>query len=159
MSHTPWSDGVPGVSQRQINPGETFVYKWCATQSGSYWYHSHQLGQIGDGMFGPIIIHPKSGAPRPFSKISKDAAAVRAMKQAEANVKPLVLSDHRHVTSTEGWDITVASGLETPCYDSILINGKGRVDCWSHEKIASLYTPEQRLFLQLGNATSFTAKG
>ncbi|KAL3961140.1 hypothetical protein ACCO45_006257 [Purpureocillium lilacinum] len=155
MLKTPWSDGVPGLSQRQIQPGKSFVYKWKATQAGSYWYHSHQHAQLNDGMYGPIVIHPKDSTPRPFDRISKDPTAVRAMKRAEADVTPLVLSDHRHVTSERGWDINVASGLETPCYDSILINGKGRVDCWTQEKMASLYTAEQRLFLKLGNATSF----
>ncbi|ORY60947.1 multicopper oxidase [Pseudomassariella vexata] len=159
MLHTPWSDGVPGLSQRQIQPGASFVYRWKATQAGSYWYHSHHQGQLNDGMYGPIVIHPEASAARPFDKISKDPAVVRAMKQAEADVKPLMLSDHRHVTSEQGWEINVKSGLETPCYDSILINGKGRVDCWAPEKIASLLTAEQRLFLQLGNKTAFTAKG
>lgn len=156
MLHTPWSDGVPGLSQRQIQPGGSFVYRWKATQAGSFWYHSHERGQLNDGMYGPIVIHPAEGAPRPFSKISGDA---EAMKRAEADVRPLVLSDHRHVTSERGWDINVASGMETPCYDSILINGKGRVDCWAPEKIASLLTAEQRMFLKLGNGTAFTAKG
>ncbi|EFQ33709.1 multicopper oxidase [Colletotrichum graminicola M1.001] len=159
MLHTPWSDGVPGLSQRQIQPGASFVYRWKATQAGSYWYHSHHHGQLNDGMYGPIVIHPKLCAGRPFDKISKLPGAVSAMREAEANVKPLVLSDHRHVTSERGWEINVASGLETPCYDSILINGKGRVECWTSEKMASLYTAEQRHFLQLGNKTSFTEKG
>ncbi|OAA56172.1 multicopper oxidase [Niveomyces insectorum RCEF 264] len=159
MLHTPWSDGVPGLSQRQIRPGASFVYRWKATQAGSYWYHSHQRSQINDGMYGPILIHPSDSAARPFGRISSNPATIRAMKQAEADVKPLVLSDHRHVTSERGWEINVASGIETPCYDSILINGKGRVDCWSPAKIASLLTPEQHLFLTLGNETAFTAKG
>ncbi len=33
---TPYSDGVPGVSQRPIQPGSSFLYNWTATQSGSY---------------------------------------------------------------------------------------------------------------------------
>ncbi|GKT49756.1 laccase abr2 [Colletotrichum spaethianum] len=159
MLQTPWSDGVPGLSQRPIQPGASFVYRWKATQAGSYWYHSHHRSQLNDGMYGPIVIHPEASAARPFDKISNQPATVRAMKQAEASVRPLVLSDHRHVTSERGWEINVASGLETPCYDSILINGKGRVECWAPEKMASLYTAEQRLFLQLGNKTAFTAKG
>lgn len=159
MLHTPWSDGVPGLSQRQIQPGASFIYRWTATQAGSYWYHSHHRDQLEDGMYGPIVIHPRPDAARPFDMISSHPAAIRAMERAEAGVRPLVLSDHRHVTSARGWDINVDSGIETPCYDSILINGKGRVDCWAPDKIASLLTAEQRLFLQLGNETAFTAKG
>lgn len=35
--NTPWSDGVPGLSQKPILPGESFTYKWTATQYGTYW--------------------------------------------------------------------------------------------------------------------------
>jgi FtsP/CotA-like multicopper oxidase with cupredoxin domain len=158
MLNTPWSDGAPGLSQRQIQPGRSFVYQWKATQTGSYWYHSHQSGQLQDGMYGPIIIHPPAGAANPFSQISSNPATVRALQRAEENVRPIVLSDHRHVTADKGWELMVESGIEIPCYDSILINGKGRVDCWTPEKIASLLTPERRLFLQLGHVSAFTAK-
>lgn len=34
---TPWSDGVPGVSQRQIFPGKQFVSKFTVQQHGAYW--------------------------------------------------------------------------------------------------------------------------
>ncbi|KAF4768051.1 hypothetical protein HAV15_002233 [Penicillium sp. str.  len=53
---TSWSDGVPGVSQRLITPGGGFVYKFTASQYGTYWYHSHCAGQIMDGLYGPIYI-------------------------------------------------------------------------------------------------------
>ncbi len=70
MYNTPWSDGVPGVTQRQIPSGDSFVYKWTATQYGSYWYHAHQRGLLGDGQFGPIVIHPQRGVKGPWKKIS-----------------------------------------------------------------------------------------
>jgi FtsP/CotA-like multicopper oxidase with cupredoxin domain len=38
--NTPWSDGVPGLSQRPIQPGESFVYRWNANQYGTYWYEN-----------------------------------------------------------------------------------------------------------------------
>jgi FtsP/CotA-like multicopper oxidase with cupredoxin domain len=158
MHKTPWSDGVPGLTQRQIRPGCSFTYRWTATQYGSYWYHAHQRGQINDGLYGPIIIHPRGSEQKPFGLISSDIATVHAMENAEAKVKPLVLSDFRHITSEDDWRLSIASGIETPCYDSILFNGKGRVDCWSQEKIASLLTKDQELFLKLGNETSMTDK-
>ena len=34
-------DGVPGVSFKGIEPGETFPYKFKVRQYGTYWYHSH----------------------------------------------------------------------------------------------------------------------
>lgn len=38
---TPWSDGVPGVTQFPIRTGSTFIYEYRFTQSGAYWYHAH----------------------------------------------------------------------------------------------------------------------
>ena len=159
MYQTPWSDGVPGVTQRQIPTGFSFLAKWTATQSGSYWYHAHEAGQLDDGLYGPILIHPRNGSSLPFGLISNNSQTLTAIAQAEANKKPLVLSDFRHINSTYGWDIEIAAGIETPCYDSLLFNGKGQIDCWSAAKIASLLSPDQQLFLQLGNQSAYTAKG
>lgn len=159
MHNTPWSDGVPGLTQRQIQPDRSFTYRWTATQYGSYWYHAHQRGQINDGLLGPMIIHPKDCDEKPFGLISTDPATVLALEKAESKVKPLVLSDLRHITSEEDWELSLASGIETPCYDSILFNGKGKVDCWSQEKMNSLLRPDQKEFLELGNETEMTDKG
>lgn len=159
MHRTPWSDGVPGLTQRQIQPDGSFTYRWKATQYGSYWYHAHQRGQTGDGMYGPISIRPRDGDVKPFGLISSDPATVLALEEAEAKVKPLVVGDLRHITSQEDWDLSVVSGIETPCYDAILFNGKGRVHCWSKEKRDSLLTEDRIQFLALGNETSMTAKG
>jgi len=54
-------DGVPGVSFRGIEPGETFVYRFKVQQSGTYWYHSHSGFQEQTGMYGTIIIDPARG--------------------------------------------------------------------------------------------------
>ena len=51
------NDGVPGVTECALAPGQTRTYKFQATQYGSSWYHSHYLTQYGDGVRGPIIIH------------------------------------------------------------------------------------------------------
>ncbi|CAK7243253.1 MAG: hypothetical protein STHCBS139747_004768 [Sporothrix thermara] len=159
MEGTNWSDGVPGLTQRQIRPGRSFVYRWKATQYGSYWYHAHQRGQLDDGLYGPLMIRPKPSRPRPFFKIANSTAQLRAMEEAEKQSRPLLLSDFRHVTSDDGWAIEIAAGIETPCYDSVLINGQGRVDCWSAAKREALLTPTQQTLLALGNETSLTAKG
>ena len=39
-------DGVNAISQCPIAPGESFVYKFKATQYGSTWYHSHYSLQV-----------------------------------------------------------------------------------------------------------------
>lgn len=50
-------DGVPGLTQCQIPPGETLIYNFTVPdQVGSFWYHSHTKGQYMDGMRGAFII-------------------------------------------------------------------------------------------------------
>jgi CopA family copper-resistance protein len=54
-------DGVPGLSFAGIAPGETFVYRFRVNQSGTYWYHAHSGFQEQTGLYGPIIIEPRTG--------------------------------------------------------------------------------------------------
>jgi CopA family copper-resistance protein len=54
-------DGVPGISFPGIPPGQTFVYRFPVTQSGTYWYHSHSRFQEQVGLYGPIVIEPRGG--------------------------------------------------------------------------------------------------
>jgi FtsP/CotA-like multicopper oxidase with cupredoxin domain len=54
-------DGVPGISFPGIGPGETYEYRFPVTQAGTYWYHSHSRFQEQIGLYGPIVIEPRSG--------------------------------------------------------------------------------------------------
>jgi len=54
-------DGVPGISFKGIDPGETYVYRFRVNQSGTYWYHSHSRFQEQTGLYGPLIIEPRGG--------------------------------------------------------------------------------------------------
>lgn len=51
------ADGVGGVTECPIAPGESRVYKFQATSYGTSWYHSHFSGQYADGVLGPIVIN------------------------------------------------------------------------------------------------------
>ncbi|RMJ06711.1 hypothetical protein CDV36_013691 [Fusarium kuroshium] len=147
MKGTPWSDGVPGVTQLPIEPGCSFTYKFQATQHGSYWYHSHFKGQIEDGLYGPIVIHPRREDPNPFHLISDDYETICALEEAEKRVKPIVIADFVHLTSNEKWDMTIAAGVEDSCYDSILFNGKGRVECIPKEEVEANLNEVQKAYL------------
>lgn len=59
-------DGVPGVNEDSVKPGETFTYEFSADVAGTYWYHSHQEGskQVDKGLYGALIVEPKD-QPRP----------------------------------------------------------------------------------------------
>jgi FtsP/CotA-like multicopper oxidase with cupredoxin domain len=143
----------------QINPGRTYIYKWKADLHGAFWWHSHEQGQIEDGMYGPITIHPKPGTPKPWHLISNNSATIAALETAEDNVRPLLLGDLRHRPSNEIWEIEEAGGIELPCYDSILINGRGHVTCLSDKQLKVLVNPAILPLLQAANKTSLTAKG
>jgi FtsP/CotA-like multicopper oxidase with cupredoxin domain len=54
-------DGVGGLSQKAIEPGETFKYEFTLHQSGTMMYHSHhdEMTQIGLGMTGLFVVHPR----------------------------------------------------------------------------------------------------
>lgn len=51
-------DGVPGVTQDPIKPGDTFVYEYDLHQTGTFFYHSHMPMHEAFGMVGFFIIHP-----------------------------------------------------------------------------------------------------
>jgi len=54
-------DGVAGMTQDAVMPGETHTYRFRAEQTGTYWYHSHQQSsvQVARGLFGPLVIEPQ----------------------------------------------------------------------------------------------------
>jgi FtsP/CotA-like multicopper oxidase with cupredoxin domain len=52
-------DGVPGLVQDFIPPGEAFVYEFQLHQHGTFFYHAHVAMQEAMGMVGLFIIHPK----------------------------------------------------------------------------------------------------
>ncbi|HEX4872972.1 MAG TPA: copper oxidase [Nevskiaceae bacterium] len=54
-------DGVAGLNQPGIAPGETFVYEFTLRQHGTHMYHPHadEMTQMAFGMMGLFIIHPR----------------------------------------------------------------------------------------------------
>ena len=57
-------DGVGGLNQRAIQPGETFKYEFTLRQHGTLMYHSHhdEMTQMALGMIGHVR-HPPAQAP------------------------------------------------------------------------------------------------
>lgn len=65
-------DGVGGLSQKVIMPGETFKYEWTFRQHGTFMYHSHhdEMTQMAMGMMGMIVVHPRK--PNADYKVDRD---------------------------------------------------------------------------------------
>ena len=54
-------DGVAGLTQDAVRPGERHVYRFHAEQAGTFWYHSHQVSseQVEKGLFGAFVVEPR----------------------------------------------------------------------------------------------------
>ncbi|KDQ18293.1 hypothetical protein BOTBODRAFT_143361 [Botryobasidium botryosum FD-172 SS1] len=138
---TSWSDGVPGVTQRLIESGQSFLYKWKATQSGLYWYHAHCRELYEDGIRGTLYLEPDPSLPTPFDLISSEPDDLAAMIKANADPKIISLSEWKHLESEQvlqEWDRT---HVEPLCADSFLINGRGQVHCPLQNVLDSYISP------------------
>ncbi len=63
-------DGVGGLLQPHIQPGETYVYEFELRQHGTFMYHPHadEMVQMALGMMGFFIVHPKKPATEPLDR-------------------------------------------------------------------------------------------
>nr|ABM21603.1 laccase 2 [Sclerotinia minor] len=102
-------DGVPGVTQCPIAPGDTLTYKFQATQYGTTWYHSHFSLQYADGLFGPLIINGPATA------------------DYDEDLGVMFLGDWAHETVFDLWD-RARSGppISLP---NTLMNGTNSCEC------------------------------
>ena len=122
MFKNPWADGTEYVTQCPIDPHQSFTHEFEVTQTGTFWYHSHNGQQYADGLVGPMIFH-------------KDA--IENNYHYGKNDYVLMLQEWYH----ESWPdlMTAYQGPHgayrgsVPMYPwpptSFLINGHGQFDC------------------------------
>jgi FtsP/CotA-like multicopper oxidase with cupredoxin domain len=108
-------DGVSGISQCPIAPGESFTYRWKATTYGTSWWHGHHALQYGGGLWGPMVIHGPSHV------------------QYDIDLGPVALSDYYHqgyeqVARNAASNSSVFS-VWVPFSDNHMINGKASYNC------------------------------
>ena len=68
-------DGVGGLTQPQIKPGQTFVYEFEARRAGTFMYHPHadEMVQMAMGMMGFWVTHPRNpGAVPGYQDADRD---------------------------------------------------------------------------------------
>ena len=103
QNHTNEMDGVPGITQCALAPGQTMTYKWTANHYGFSWYHSHLTLQAYEGLFGPLYIEgPKSA-------------------EFDVDAGHLIVNDWTHITVDEMYLDAQVAGVRT--MDTGLING------------------------------------
>lgn len=51
-------DGVSGLTQEAVAPGDVFDYDFVVPDAGTYWYHAHNKSwdQVARGLYGPLIV-------------------------------------------------------------------------------------------------------
>ncbi|KAI1328021.1 multicopper oxidase [Xylariaceae sp. FL0255] len=98
-------DGVNGITQCPIAPGDSFTYRFTAMQYGHTWYHSHYSLQYPDGVAAPLFIYGPTSA------------------DWDVELGPFLMTDWVHNTAY----IAFESEMEgtPPQSDSIVVNGHG----------------------------------
>ncbi|KAI6260084.1 hypothetical protein MCOR27_002778 [Pyricularia oryzae] len=125
-----WNDGTAGISQYPILPRGNFTHLIDTTGSwGLNWYAEHTTAASADGLYGMVYVAPSPSRPRPYHLITDDKVELRKIMEAEKHARHLAIKNHQHRDT--GWKLLrmKAEGSEFYCYDSIVVNGKGRVHC------------------------------
>ena len=66
------ADGVAGVTQDAILPGDSHVYRFEVDRAGTFWYHAHQAShpQVIGGLLGPLVVLPAEGIAQDHDAIA-----------------------------------------------------------------------------------------
>jgi FtsP/CotA-like multicopper oxidase with cupredoxin domain len=144
-------DGVAGVTQDAILPGERHTYRFRAEQVGTFWYHSHQVSssEVRRGLFGAFVIEPSelpaggldmTIAAHTFDGIptlnANDALQRRAVRPGTPVRLRLIDTDSVEqrftltgtpfrVVAIDGTDLSGATPLENT---TLVVGGGGRMD-------------------------------
>lgn len=111
-------DGVNGLTECPLAPGQSQVYRFQATQFGTSWYHSHFSSQYGEGATGNIVIDGPAAA------------------NYDVDLGPLPVTDWFYKTAFQINYITnvnLQHASPPPPGDNILINGTNK-DASGHGK-------------------------
>ncbi|MFA6264230.1 MAG: copper oxidase [Pseudolabrys sp.] len=103
-------DGVGGLTQPHIKPGQTFVYEFVARRSGTFMYHPHadEMVQMAMGMMGFFVVHPKDPA---FNKVDRDFVFLMSSYDIEPGTslpKVMTMTDFNLWT----WNSRVFPGID-----------------------------------------------
>ncbi|KAJ6442213.1 Multicopper oxidase family protein [Purpureocillium lavendulum] len=109
-------DGAIGLTQCAIPPGGEFAYDFTIgdDEHGTFWWHSHNQVQRGDGLYGGLVVH--------------DPAVPSTSRGDDALV---LIGDwyHRAQADVLAWFADFGSLGNEPVPDSLVVNGVGRYNC------------------------------
>ena len=112
-------DGVGGLSQPIIQPGQTFVYAFPLAQNGTFMYHAHhdEMTQIALGLTGLFVIHPRTD-PNP---VDRDIAIMLhewRIDPGTSRPNPMEMSD---------FNVLTMNGRAFPGTDPLVVGHNDRV--------------------------------
>lgn len=112
-----------------IQPGQTFHYRWKATDAGAYWYHAHTRSRYTDGLRGAIYVRSFIADPKFYKPISLNVLDMVALEVAHQFPNWIKINEWQHFDSDTELSILNATGIETICASSMLVNGVGQQIC------------------------------
>ncbi|WP_349407493.1 multicopper oxidase family protein [Pseudalkalibacillus sp. SCS-8] len=109
-------DGVPGLTQDAVQPGESFTYEFIADDAGTYWYHSHQHSskQVDKGLYGAFIVEEKEKKYEKEKVFILDEWAIEDEKREMSNMPGMMMG---------GMDGDGEADTKQ-MYDTFTVNGK-----------------------------------
>ncbi len=135
-------DGVPGVTQKPVPPGETFVYEFDARPAGTRWYHTHfqEHKQLDLGLAAPLIIEPTRPDPVPVEReytlvlddwvtgmgppVPPTREGIAGGRGGQGGMMGGGMGRMMEGMMGRGGMGGMMSGDHTPAYDTMTINGK-----------------------------------
>lgn len=143
-------DGVAGVTQDAVLPGQEHVYRFLAEDAGTYWYHSHQVSseQVKGGLFGTLVVHPSGasgeddvvapvhtysgrrtvGGRTGITTVAADAGTqvrVRLVNTDNGPLRSWVSGSSYRVTAVDGRDVNAPADVHGK---GVLVTAGGRMD-------------------------------
>ncbi|KAF1792095.1 Multicopper oxidase, type 3 [Phytophthora cactorum] len=136
-------DGVSGITQCQIQPNVTAIYRFKPDKCGTFWFHGHEEVQYAYGLRGPLIVHCPPNLKQSWEKdVYKEYT--------------ILLADWYH-------DLPVGA----PIWDTVLINNVGRYNAPWRKLLASSvawstsasfqFVPGKKYLLRLINTSAMAA--
>lgn len=132
------SDGVNGITECPIAPGQSKTYTFQATQFGTSWYHSHYSSQYGSGVVGTIMIDGPAS-----SNYDVDLGTYPVSDWYYAGAQ--VVNDE--------FGVALAAGAAGPAGDNILINGTNKNAAGGGSYSQVTVTPGKKHRLRLINTS------
>ncbi|MFJ6414494.1 multicopper oxidase family protein [Terribacillus saccharophilus] len=138
-------DGIPGVTQNAVQPGDSYTYNFTASVPGTYMYHTHQDGvnQVDKGLYGSLIVEP--------DEVSYDQDYVMMLDEWMSNPVTMDMANMDHENMSGMGDSEESAEEKSMAddmsnYDIFTINGK------SGDEVETLTVKEgEKVRLRLAN--------